>query len=134
MAFRFFVFCFATQILTCKMKRQNLSDEPAENTFDYLIQKAVERALLNVTEPLIENVVERVINQKLFENKDEPLNIEQAAAFIHKKKQTVYNYCSKNLIPFHKNGNHVIFFRSELIEWMKSPVATVALTPRGGIC
>jgi excisionase family DNA binding protein len=96
------------------------STEPSENSFDYLIQKAVEKALLNVSEPLIETVVERVIQQKLYDTKDEPLSIEQTAEFLHKKKQTIYNYVSKGLIPFHKSGAQVIFFRKELVEWLKN--------------
>lgn len=93
---------------------------PVEGSFDYLIQQAVEKALLNVSEPLLESVVDRIIARKMNENKDVPLSIEQAAELIHKKKQTVYSYCSLGKIPFHKSGNHNIFFRSELVEWLKT--------------
>jgi excisionase family DNA binding protein len=93
---------------------------PVEGSFDFLIQQAVEKALLNVSEPLLESVVDRIITRKMTENKDEPLTIDQAAALIHKKKQTIYSYCSLGKIPFHKSGNHNIFFRSELVEWLKT--------------
>jgi excisionase family DNA binding protein len=93
---------------------------PVEGSFDFLIQQAVEKALLNVSEPLLESVVDRIITRKMTENKDEPLTIEQAAELIHKKKQTIYSYCSLGKIPFHKSGNHNIFFRSELVEWLKT--------------
>jgi excisionase family DNA binding protein len=93
---------------------------PIEGSFDFLIQQAVEKALLNVSEPLLESVVDRIISRKMHESKDEPLTIEQAAELIHKKKQTIYSYCSLGKIPFHKSGNHNIFFRSELVEWLKT--------------
>jgi excisionase family DNA binding protein len=93
---------------------------PIEGSFDFLIQQAVEKALMNVSEPLLESVVDRIISRKIIENKDEPLTIDQAAELIHKKKQTIYSYCSSGKIPFHKNGNHNIFFRSELVEWLKT--------------
>ena len=93
---------------------------PIEGSFDFLIQQAVEKALMNVSEPLLESVVDRIIARKMNENKDEPLTIEQAAELIHKKKQTIYGYCSNGKIPFHKSGNHTVFFRSELIEWLKT--------------
>lgn len=91
-----------------------------ELSFDFLIQRSVEKALMNVTEPLLESIVEKVLSRKLEESKDEPLDIEQAAKLIHKKKQTVYSYCSKGEIPFHKSGGNNIFFRSELVEWLKN--------------
>ena len=99
---------------------KSTSDLPVEGSFDYFIQQAVEKALMNVSEPLLESVVDRIIARKMTENKDEPLTIDQAAALIHKKKQTIYSYCSSGKIPFHKNGNHNIFFRSELVEWLKA--------------
>ncbi len=93
---------------------------PIEGSFDFLIQQAVEKALLNVSEPLLESVVDRIITRKMHENKDEPLTVEQAAELIHKKKQTIYSYCSQGKIPFHKSGNRSVFFRSELVEWLKT--------------
>lgn len=101
-------------------QKSSLPASPPEGSFDFLIQQAVEKALLNVSEPLLESVVDRIISRKMSENKDEPLSIEQAAELIHKKKQTVYSYCSSGKIPFHKSGNHNIFFRSELVEWLKT--------------
>lgn len=99
---------------------RNTQSEPVEGSFDFLIQQAVEKALLNVSEPLLEGVVDRIIARKMNESKDEPLTIEQAAKLVHKKKQTIYSYCSLGKIPFHKSGNHNIFFRSELVEWLKT--------------
>jgi predicted DNA-binding transcriptional regulator AlpA len=91
------------------------------NTFDFLIQSLVEKALLNVSEPLIEGVVEKVISRKLNNAHEDPLDIDQAALFLKKAKQTIYGYCSKKTIPHHYSGSaKLIFFKSELLEWLKS--------------
>lgn len=91
-----------------------------EATFDGLVQRLVEKALLNVSEPLIETVVERVITRKITDDADHPMEIEEAALLVKKSKQTLYNYCSQGKIPFYKSGSRNIFFRKELIEWLRS--------------
>lgn len=91
-----------------------------EATFDGLVQRLVEKALLNVSEPLIETVVERVITRKITDDADHPMEIEEAALLVKKSKQTLYNYCSQGKIPFHKSGSRNIFFRKELIQWLRS--------------
>ena len=104
-------------------KKGNQVQIPTNNhPLESMIQLMVEKALLNVSGPLIENVVERVIARKFEEDRDEPLDVIQAAALIRRKPQTVYSYCSKGLIPFHKmgEGGKSIFFRSELLEWLKN--------------
>lgn len=99
----------------------SLDNNPPTNTFDFLIQSLVEKALLNVSEPLIEGVVEKVISRKLNNAHEDPLDIEQAALFLKKAKQTIYGYCSKKTIPHHYSGSaKLIFFKSELLEWLKS--------------
>ena len=91
-----------------------------DTTFDGLVQRLVEKALLNVSEPLIETVVERVITRKIADDTEHPMEIEEAALLVKKSKQTVYAYCSQGKIPFHKSGSRNIFFRKELIEWLRS--------------
>jgi predicted DNA-binding transcriptional regulator AlpA len=99
----------------------NFDNSQQTNTFDFLIQSLVEKALLNVSEPLIEGVVEKVISRKLNNAHEDPLDIDQAALFLKKAKQTIYGYCSKKTIPHHYSGStKLIFFKSELLEWLKS--------------
>lgn len=106
------------------MKNQSGVYQPnnqQNNSFEGLIQGLVEKAILNVSEPLIEGVVEKVITRKLNNVHEDPLDIDQAALFLKKAKQTIYGYCSKKNIPHHYSGSaKLIFFKSELLEWVKA--------------
>jgi len=33
---------------------------------------------------------------------------------------TLYGYCQRNEIPYQKKGNRLYFFKSEIIDWIKS--------------
>jgi excisionase family DNA binding protein len=79
---------------------------------------------LKELEALIENSVERAIktlnqNQSLQSQADNPLSIKEASKLIGKTVPTLYGYCQRNEMPYHKNGNRLIFFKSELVEWIK---------------
>jgi len=50
---------------------------------------------------------------------DTPIGIKEASKFIGKTVPTVYGYCQRNEIPYNKVGNKLLFFRSELIEFIK---------------
>jgi excisionase family DNA binding protein len=51
---------------------------------------------------------------------DSLLTIEETSEFLHVKKQTLYSYVSKGLIPHHKKAGRNYFFKNELIDWIKS--------------
>jgi excisionase family DNA binding protein len=72
---------------------------------------------------LVEDV--RQIKALLLENstKEEGvsiLTIEETSEFLHVKKQTLYSYVSKGLIPSHKKGGRRYFLKSEVIDWVKA--------------
>lgn len=46
------------------------------------------------------------------------LGIDEAVVLTGYKKSTLYQKTSRNLIPFHKRSNKVVFKRSELEAWM----------------
>lgn len=48
----------------------------------------------------------------------EVLNVDQAAAFLHIAKPTLYAMTSQRKIPFYKNGKRVLFKRKELEAWL----------------
>lgn len=52
--------------------------------------------------------------------KQEIMGVEECAALLMKSPKTLYTYTSNNLIPFHKKGKKLIFFRSEILTWIKS--------------
>lgn len=55
------------------------------------------------------------------ENRGEDvLNLSQLCDFLDLKKQTVYSYVSKRIIPFHKKAGKLFFFRHEITEWIKA--------------
>lgn len=49
-----------------------------------------------------------------------PVDINEASVFVKKSKYTLYGKVSRNEIPFHKQGKHLYFFKSELITWLKA--------------
>lgn len=65
-------------------------------------------------------ILEQKHNQKIIEPEaDNPLGIKEASKLIGKTVPTLYGYCQRNEMPYHKNGNRLIFFKSELIDWIK---------------
>jgi excisionase family DNA binding protein len=50
---------------------------------------------------------------------DQPINIDEAAAFIKKPKSTIYQMTSTRKIPFNKVGKQLLFFRKDLLAWIE---------------
>lgn len=46
------------------------------------------------------------------------LDAQQAAKFLRLKLNTIYEKTSRKLIPHFKQGNKLLFKRSELLEWL----------------
>jgi excisionase family DNA binding protein len=51
---------------------------------------------------------------------DRLMTIQETAEFLHIKKQTLYSYVSKGIIPNHKRAGRLYFSKNDLIEWIKS--------------
>ena len=51
---------------------------------------------------------------------DELLTILGASKFLKLSTQTVYGKVSRNEIPVNKQGKRLYFYRSELVDWIKS--------------
>lgn len=61
------------------------------------------------------------------EENEEVLDINGAANLIKKAPKTIYKLVNQRKIPHMKQGHHLVFFRKELLEWLKSyKVKTVA--------
>ena len=54
------------------------------------------------------------------EGGDSILTIQETSEFLHVKKQTLYSYVSKGLIPHHKRAGRLYFLKNELIDWVKA--------------
>lgn len=51
---------------------------------------------------------------------DNPLNIDEVAILTGYTKPTIYGYCQKNQVPHHKKNGRLFFFKSEIIDWIKT--------------
>ncbi|WP_233897705.1 helix-turn-helix domain-containing protein [Tenacibaculum piscium] len=79
------------------------------NDLEILIEKSVTRAIKK-------NNLTELETQNQYEN---PLDIKDVSKLIKKTVPTIYGYCQRNEIPYSKNGNRLIFWKSEIIEWLK---------------
>lgn len=53
--------------------------------------------------------------------KNNPLNIKEVAKLTSLSVPTLYGYVQRHEIPYHKKGNRLYFFKSEIIEdWIKT--------------
>lgn len=50
---------------------------------------------------------------------DNPKTIDEIVILTGYTKSTIYGYCQKNMIPYHKKNGRLFFFKSEIIEWIK---------------
>jgi predicted DNA-binding transcriptional regulator AlpA len=53
------------------------------------------------------------------EEAETPIKIDAVAELTGYKKQTIYEYCRFNKIPYHKKNNRLFFFTSEITDWIK---------------
>ncbi|MBU2901565.1 helix-turn-helix domain-containing protein [Maribacter dokdonensis] len=68
-----------------------------------------------ISDQLKDNMmVERKLEQEI------PIGIDEAAKTVNKSKYTLYSLVAKNKIPYHKQGKHLYFLKSELIDWIKA--------------
>ena len=51
---------------------------------------------------------------------DNPLSIRDVATLTGLTVATLYGYCQRREIPYHKRGNRLRFFKAEIINWIKS--------------
>ena len=83
-------------------------------TFDSLPQ-----AISSLADEL-KQIKSLILESSTKEGEDQILTIEETSEFLHVKKQTLYSYVSKGLIPNHKKAGRLYFLKDELIEWIKS--------------
>ncbi len=51
---------------------------------------------------------------------DYPLGIKGVAKLTGLTVPTLYGYCQRNEIPYQKKGNRLYFFKSDIIDWIKT--------------
>jgi excisionase family DNA binding protein len=88
--------------------------EERKVTFDSLPQ-----AISSLADELIQ-IKSLILETTTNDGHDSLLTIEETSEFLHVKKQTLYSYVSKGLIPNHKKAGRLYFLKNELIDWIKS--------------
>ena len=58
-------------------------------------------------------------NTKQPEQPETPIYLEEAAELLGIEKPTLYSKVSRREVPFHKRGNRLYFFKSELLDYIK---------------
>lgn len=61
-----------------------------------------------------------ILNNSTKVDGDQLFTIQETADFLSVKKQTLYSYVSKGIIPHHKQAGRLYFSKNELIDWIKS--------------
>jgi predicted DNA-binding transcriptional regulator AlpA len=49
-----------------------------------------------------------------------PIRLEEVVPIAGLTKPTLYGYVQRNEIPYHKKGNRLYFFKSEIIDWIRT--------------
>jgi len=49
-----------------------------------------------------------------------PLGIKNVSELTGLTVPTLYGYCQRNEIPYHKKGNRLYFFKPDIIDWIKT--------------
>jgi len=49
-----------------------------------------------------------------------PINLDRVSEITGLTKPTLYGYVQRNEIPFYKKNNRLHFFKSEIIDWIKT--------------
>jgi excisionase family DNA binding protein len=71
---------------------------------------------------LVQTSVRKAMGEHSFKIPDsdsKPMNVNEASEFTGIPVDTLYGYTHSRNIPFYKPGRSLMFFKSELIEWMK---------------
>jgi len=92
--------------------------EQEKYTFDQLPMAVA--TLNKKMDSLIQRFDETFSKTETVENTHELLDLSAAAKMLGKAESTIYTMTSGRLIPFHKRGNKLYFFKDELTAWVES--------------
>ena len=78
------------------------------------------KIVLQLTNEVLELKKILLQNVEPQQENDNPLNIKEVAILTGLTVPTLYGYCQRNEIPFNKKGNRLYFFKSEILDWIKT--------------
>jgi predicted DNA-binding transcriptional regulator AlpA len=91
------------------MKKIKISMENPDELMQAFVNEFVNRLSLK-------NIVERRMDQE----PELPVKIDKVMEWTGLKDQTIYKHCRNNTIPYHRKSGRLFFFKSEIIQWIKS--------------
>tara|TARA_R110002111_G_scaffold74950_1_gene119044 strand:+ start:396 stop:746 length:351 start_codon:yes stop_codon:yes gene_type:complete len=68
----------------------------------------------------VKQIKSLILDTSTKEAGDQLFTIQETAEFLHVKRQTLYSYVSKGIIPHHKRAGRLYFSKLELIDWIKA--------------
>ena len=51
---------------------------------------------------------------------NDPIDVEEVCRLTKKARSTIYRNCNQGTLPSYKKGGKLYFFKSEVLEWLKS--------------
>jgi len=66
---------------------------------------------------ILEHLNERI---EFITEDNDPKSIDDVVKLTGYKKKTIYNYCQSKTIPHCKKNNKLFFFKSDIIDWIKT--------------
>jgi len=75
--------------------------------------------ILDLTEK-VKTLEDRIDQLTKVEPVEAPISLKEASTFLGLSEATVYQKCSKRIIPYCKTGKRLSFFKSELADFVKS--------------
>jgi excisionase family DNA binding protein len=90
-----------------------MSQEKIISFYGTIEDQLVDRIAQRLSERLGDFKTTPAIDEK------KPLCINEASQFLDLAKQTLYKLTSEGIIPFHKQGGKLWFFRDELLAWIR---------------
>lgn len=66
-----------------------------------------------------EDIFEKIDSSDSFQTENSILNVDEAADFMRCSRASVYNRVRNGTIPYIRNGGRVVFWKPDIIDWMK---------------
>ena len=85
-------------------------------TFEQLPQAV--SILMDKVDRLADMVDTLLLKARQQEDNSKLLNVYELASLLDKAPSTIYAMTSDKRIPFHKRGNKLYFFESEILQWI----------------
>ncbi|WP_027125289.1 helix-turn-helix domain-containing protein [Gelidibacter mesophilus] len=82
--------------------------------------KLIESRLRNIEDLILDLKDSSRLPTLVISEDEDPKDINQIAKLTGYKPKTIYEFCRKKTIPYHKKNGRSFFFKSEIIEWIQS--------------